>query len=206
MLLKLPSGTTIAVPPFFFRQHPRAHLKISCASAFHPDHITSRLSLEILDRELEAGPCDALLDVGCGSGILALLAAHKGVPFVAGLDIDRRAIATSRENAEKNHLTQNAHWLLGTILAVQGNFQCITANLPHAVIDEILDEIMDRVAEGGVLILSGFHDIQWHGLYARLTAHGFKDERILSGDRSFYGIPPSGSFTWMAAQFRKNAR
>jgi ribosomal protein L11 methylase PrmA len=205
MLLRLPSGTTIAVPPFFFRQVPRADLEICSASVFHPDHITSRLCLDILDRELDAGPCDALLDVGCGSGILALLAAYKGVSFVAGLDIDRRAISMSRGNAEKNHLTRNAHWLLGTIQAVQRRFALITANLPYAVLHEILDEIMDRVEEGGVLILSGFHDIQWHDLHERLTARGFMDERILSGDRSFYGIPPSGSFTWIAAQFRNSA-
>jgi ribosomal protein L11 methyltransferase len=146
-----------------------------------------------------------LLDVGCGSGVLALLAAHKGVELVAGLDIDGRAIAMSRKNAEENHLAGRAHWLVGTIAAIGRTFECVVANLPYAVLAGILDDLERAVEPRGALILSGFHDIQWHEFGGNLARMGFTMERIASGDQSFYGPPPSGSYTWMAVRMRKGS-
>ena len=203
MLLKLGSGTGIAYPPFFFGPSRKAHLTISSKSVFHPDHVTSRLSLQFLDEALRSGSCRSLLDVGCGSGVLALLAAHKGVELVAGLDIDGRAIAMARENAERNHLAERTHWLVGTIAAIRRSFECVVANLPYVVIDGILDDLEGVVEPNGTLILSGFHDIQWHELVGKLAQRGFSMEKTASGDQSFYGPPPSGSFTWMAIRMRK---
>ena len=203
MLLKLPSGFKISIPPVFFWERRHARLSIRSRSVFHPDHITSRLCLELLDRHLSSLPCRSLLDIGCGSGILALAASRMGVPLVAGVDIDPRAIELSRENAVKNQLADRAHWVLGSTAALRGPFDCLVANLPYGVIDAVADDFPRLLDPEGHLILSGFHDIQWHEVNEKLAAAGMDIEHTCSGDRSFFGEPPSGSFTWMAIRARK---
>jgi ribosomal protein L11 methyltransferase len=138
------------------------------------------------------------LDVGCGSGILGLTAARLGVPCVVGFDIDIRAVRNSIRNAETNHLGRSSHWFVGTSEVVAGNFDCVVANLPYDLICGILGDLSRLINCGGKLILSGFQDINWGPLSTLLANLGLTVKQLLSGDRSFYGIPPSGSFTWMA--------
>lgn len=202
MLVKLPSGLKIAVPPIFFWDARGADLTIRSRSAFSPKHVTSRLCLELLAEHLGSAPCGRLFDIGCGSGVLALASAVLGVPTVLGLDIDARAIQVSRENAQRNRLDQQCHWFVGTVACVRGGFPCVVANLPYLVLQDILWEIVALIEPGGSLILSGFHDIQWHGLRETLICRGLQIEKECSGDLSFCGEPPSGSYTWMAVRAR----
>jgi len=200
MLVRLPSGLKIAIPPVFFWESRGADIEIRSRNAFYPDHVTSRLCLELLDEYVKSIKCRALLDIGCGSGVLALTAAHLGVPFAVGLDIDRRAVGISRENALRNGLDAKTHWFAGTISAVRGEFDCVVANLPYHVICRIFDDMAGLVGHGGSLILSGFHDIEWYAVQAMLDSRGLEMERMRSGDLSFCGEPPSGSYTWMAVR------
>lgn len=204
MLLRLSSGFKIAVSPLFFweKRNPNL-LKVKTTSSFHPSHATTRLCLELLDRELDSFPRRKVLDVGCGSGILALLAARKGVPFVVGLDVDRRAIRVSEENARRNGLNQNMHWMIGTIAALRSSFDCILANLPCALLLDILKDLSELLEEGCPLILSGFQDVDRYVVAEKMAAAHLHVVEIRSGDQTFYGIPPSGSFTWMAVLARK---
>lgn len=200
MLVRLPSGFKIAIPPIFFWESRGADLEVRSRSAFYPSHVTSRLCLQLLDDYLQSTECRALLDIGCGSGVLALTAARKGVPFVAGLDIDLRAVKISRENAMRNGMSDRVHWLAGTVSAVRGRFDCVMANLPYHVICRVMDDIVRLLGPGGSLILSGFHDIQWYAVQPLLASGGLEMENMLSGDLSFCGEPPSGSYTWMAVR------
>jgi len=61
----------------------------------------------------------------------------------------------------------------------------------------VLDQVLKCLAPEGCLILSGFQDIQWHAVADRLQVSGKQILDTRSGDLSFYGVPPSGSFTWM---------
>lgn len=204
MLLKLGSGLKIAFSPVFPWESCNADLlKIHSARAFHPGHVTTRLCADLLDCDLGARVCRSLLDVGCGSGILALAASRLGVPFVVGLDIDPQAVRNSLENARRNSLYLNSYWLVGTAAAVKRRFDCITANLPYHVICAVLEDLSRLLNPGGRLILSGFHDIHWAPLDGELQTLGLSVEKLLSGDLSFYGVPPSGSFTWMAVLLNK---
>jgi len=201
MLLKLPSGFRIIVPPFFFWELRSEYgLKIHSRQAFHPEHTTTRLCLELLDLDLKSAPCRSLLDVGCGTGILGLAAAALGVPFVAGLDIDERAVRLSRENAARNGAHETTRWFVGTADALRARFDYVVANLRYSVLLEILDSLMALLDEGGRLIVSGFHDIHWHSIRETLVQGGLQVQDFLSADRSFFGIPPSGSFTWIACR------
>ena len=199
MLLKFNSSLKIAISPIFpWESRKKGILKIRSSHAFSPDHVTTRLCLRLLHDALGERKYASLLDVGCGSGILALAAARLGVPFVVGFDTDVRAVRNSIQNAAANDLDYYPHWFVGATNAIQGRFDCIMANLPHHVISEVFEELLPLLNPGGHLILSGFHDIDWMPLESRLTSCGLSVSRLLSGDRSFYGIPPSGSFTWMA--------
>ncbi len=203
MLIKLPSGLRICVYPSLFSRFLHRDLTIRSGNAFHPRHVTSRLCLELLDHALESGACIKLLDVGCGSGILALAGASMGIPVAVGLDIDPRAVLLSRENAQRNRLVGKAHWFVGTVEALQGRFDCIIANLPFEAILDNLDDLARLLESKGRLILSGFQDIQWHVIHDELARRGMSIDKTCSGDLSFYGVPPSGSFTWMAVRARK---
>jgi len=199
MLLRLPSGQKIAISPVFpWESRNLQILRIRSGRSFNPDHVTTRLSLALLDALLHHARCRSLLDVGCGCGILALAAARLGVPFVVGLDISVVAVKISAQNALDNSFDGCPLWFVGTLDAVDHQFDCITANLPYHVIGQIKDDLARVLKRGGHLILSGFHDIHWNQLYNEFTTMGYSLQASLTGDRSFYGAPPSGSFTWMA--------
>jgi putative methylase len=73
-----------------------------------------------------------VVDLGCGTGRLALGAAYLGAENVLGIDIDRSAIQTSRVNQRKTGL-DNVQWILGDINAVSGKFDTVLENPPFGV-------------------------------------------------------------------------
>jgi ribosomal protein L11 methylase PrmA len=199
MLLRLSSGLTIAVSPFFFWEALRpTQLTLRARGVFHPTHVTTRLCLELLENTLARCQYRRVLDVGCGCGILAMTAAYRGVPFTLGLDLDPRAVHVSQENARRNRLDARCRWLSGTAGAVRGPFDCVLANLPYAALIELLGDLAGLLGASGKLIFSGFQDVEWGVLEALAQGQGLIVEDIRSGDYTFYGVPPSGSFTWMA--------
>ena len=198
MILRLPSGLTIAIPPVFPWESGKAALTIRSRSAFYPYHVTSRLCLDLLDHCIGTFQCRSVLDVGCGSGILAMAAAALGVPFVVGLDLDARAINASRDNATRNHPEFTPHWLQGTAAALRAGFECVVANLPFDILMENAADLKRLLLPGGRLILSGFHDIQLHLVQRNILSEDMRIEKWLSGDLSFGAVPPSGSYTWLA--------
>jgi ribosomal protein L11 methyltransferase len=198
MILRLPSGLRISIFPCFPWETRHPCLVVKSGSAFYPGHVTTKLCLDLMDDLIRPGRCRSLLDVGCGSGILALAAAYLGVPCVVGLDVDPRAVETAKENAGKNLLAENIHWLAGTTASVRGSFDSIAANLPFRVLIDLLPELAGLLKPRGRLIISGFQDIEFHAVKRGLASMGLEIEAHASGDQSFFGVPPSGSFTWMA--------
>lgn len=206
MILRLPSGLTISIPPVLPWELRNVALTIRSRSAFYPYHITSRLSLDLLDHCIKTFHIRSLLDVGCGSGILAIAAAAMGVPFVVGLDIDPRAITVSRENAARNRLQVLPHWILGTAASLRAGFECVVANLPFDLLMETAADLKRLLLPEGHLILSGFHDIHFRAVQRNILAEELRIEKWSSGDLSFGEPPPSGSYTWMAVWARRLAQ
>ncbi|GKT07463.1 50S ribosomal protein L11 methyltransferase [Desulforhabdus sp. TSK] len=206
MILRLPSGLTISIPPVLPWESRSAALTIRSRSAFYPYHITSRLCLALLDHCIKTFHIRSLLDVGCGSGILAIAAAAMGVPFVVGLDIDARAITVSRDNAARNRLQVPPHWILGTVASLRAGFECVAANLPFDLLLETAADLKRLLLPEGHLVLSGFHDIHFHGVQQNILAEELRIEKWSSGDLSFGELPPSGSYTWMAVWARRLAQ
>lgn len=176
-------------------------LTLRTGNAFPPGHPTTRLCLELLGETPLAGK--RLLDVGCGSGILALAAAAWGAKLCVGVDLYGAAILQSRENARRNRLD-------GTFLLVRGSseclhpaFQVVVANLPLAVQLTKVEEFTRLEANDATLILSGFKDTQEEELKELYTRAGWSLKRRLTRDEWCIELPPEKSYTWVAWQLER---
>lgn len=153
------------------------------------------MCLRLLLQLLRERPYQNLVDVGCGSGILALTGLKLGVERAVALDLDQQALSVSRANAELNHLTERLMLVRGSAEAVSGYFDLVVANLPMPVLSEKIPQL-SRL--GGTLVLSGFQDLDKLLLQRELFREGLEAKSWLSEDLTFFGEPPTGSFTWMA--------
>jgi len=121
-------------------------------------HPTTRLCMEWL--EAHPAPGKSVLDYGCGSGILAMVAKKMGAGDVAGVDIDPQAIESARDNAARNHC--EIDYYLPDDFAVSpkaqhasGRFDTVVANILSSPLKLMAPMLAGRVAPGGHLILSG---------------------------------------------------
>ena len=121
-------------------------------------HPTTRLCMEWL--EAHPAPGQSVLDYGCGSGILAMVAKKLGAGDVAGVDIDPQAIESARENAARNHCVID-YYLPDDFAAsakaqhASGRFDIVVANILSSPLKVMAPMLAGRVAPGGSLILSG---------------------------------------------------
>jgi ribosomal protein L11 methyltransferase len=117
-------------------------------------HPTTRLCMEWLEKHPPRG--QAVLDFGCGSGILAMVAAKLGALEVAGVDIDPQAIESARYNSERNHC-EIAYYLPEQFSdAVHDRtFDTVVANILSSPLKLLAPMLAGRVAPGGSLVLSG---------------------------------------------------
>ena len=118
-------------------------------------HPTTRLCLEELDEQIATTHPQAMLDVGTGSGILALAALRLGVPRATGLDIDSRALETAAENARVNHLDGRLQLVEGDASAIDGSWPLVAANVLAAPLIEMAPALVRRLGSRGHLLLSG---------------------------------------------------
>jgi ribosomal protein L11 methyltransferase len=116
-------------------------------------HPTTSLCLEALSACLAAAPGAAVLDVGTGSGLLAIAAAKLGARQVIGTDNDPVALQVAAENAGRNGVAFEL--LLEPPEAVPGRFEVVVANILANTLVELAPGIAGRLAPGGALLLSG---------------------------------------------------
>ena len=118
-------------------------------------HPTTALCLEILDGMLEGELPASMLDIGTGSGILALAALKSGVMRVAATDIEFDALRETRNNAQMNGLERGLSLIHGGPSAIGGLWPLVFANILPAVLIDIAPALAARVAHNGRLVLSG---------------------------------------------------
>lgn len=115
----------------------------------HGGHPTTRLLLEELDRRVTGG--ESVLDVGTGSGVLAVAAARLGAGRVVGVDIDPECVPVTTANAAANGVTVEVSTTpLGD---VAGRFDLVLANIGADVLVELAPQLQAR--GGRLLLLSG---------------------------------------------------
>ncbi|MGB2698368.1 MAG: 50S ribosomal protein L11 methyltransferase [Candidatus Zixiibacteriota bacterium] len=121
-------------------------------------HETTQLCMKEMERLIQ--PKDRVLDVGTGSGVLAILAAKLGAPYVLALDTDRLAIDSARENIEKNDIKDIVELRVGTVdnKTPKNHFDLVVANLFKSKILELYEKIKNTPRKDGVIILSGILD------------------------------------------------
>ncbi len=121
-------------------------------SGLHP---TTALCLELVDALTTAQAPPSALDVGTGSGVLALAALRLGVPHVHALDVDADALAEAEANARLNGLHARLTLLAGGPGDVDGAWPLVMANILAAPLIDMAPVLVQRVAHRGVLLLSG---------------------------------------------------
>ena len=118
-------------------------------------HATTRLILRMLEQYADAGLPDRVLDVGTGSGVLAVAAVKLGAKKVTAIDIEEESILSTRENAEKNHVAQGVEAILGTADTLEGTWPLVLANIQLSVFENHAESIAAKIAPGGTALLSG---------------------------------------------------
>jgi ribosomal protein L11 methyltransferase len=135
---------------------PPGALRLRDSKAFGTGHYPiTALCIEALEEILAIERIASVLDVGTGSGILALAALRMGVPQAVGLDIDTDALRVAAENARLNNVTDRLQLVCGGPDVVSGLWALVVANVLAAPLIEMAPLIARRVRSRGWLILSG---------------------------------------------------
>ena len=142
-------------------------------------HASTQLCLGVLEDSLQPG--QTVLDLGTGSGILAIAAARLGAAFVLALDTEVDAIHAARENAEINgvkHIVRVEQGSLDAVLQAIFHGQASPADvvvvniLEHVIVKLLKEGLVEALKPDGVLIVSGFVESQVEVVHAALQEAG----------------------------------
>lgn len=147
------------------------------------DHPTTQLTLRSLLRHLDAAtsaPARAL-DVGCGSGVLAIAAAQRGVEHVVAIDIHPAAVEATRANAVRNRVDDRITASATPLADVDGSFDVVLANVLAPVLVELADDLRRVTAPGGLLVISGVLDGKFDHVVDALAPMRVRHVDVLDG-------------------------
>lgn len=121
-------------------------------------HATTALMLETIMDLSEKIQDKQVLDMGCGTGILSIMAAKAGAKHITGIDIDDWAYNNAMENIRNNHL-ENISIKIGDarLLEKEGDFGIILANINRNILLNDMSAYTPHLTSGGLLIMSGFY-------------------------------------------------
>jgi ribosomal protein L11 methyltransferase len=144
------------------------------------DHPTTGLCLQAVDGYLEAHPGATVLDVGTGTGVLALLARKLGASRVVGVDNDSVSVALAKENAGANGVT-GVEFSLVTLEEVKGPFDLVLANILANTLVALAPQLSAHT--GHTLVLAGVLRHQVEEVAHAFLAEGLvQQETATSGD------------------------
>ncbi|WP_437315198.1 50S ribosomal protein L11 methyltransferase [Sorangium sp. So ce385] len=203
--------TITVVPPWIERAPEREGervLLLEPGRAFGTGlHATTALVAELLDEHAAELRGREILDVGTGSGILALVALLLGAERAVAIDNDDDVIEVVHENAARNGLEGRIEASAGVVEQVTRRFPWVVANIEARVLRPMAPELARVLAPGGWLILSGILESERDDLVARYTslplAHVATrpDPASGRGERAA-GRGDAGGEGWVALLFR----
>jgi ribosomal protein L11 methyltransferase len=154
----LPIGRCLLVVPPWQREHAadRIELVIQPGQGFGTGHHPSTSgTLEAIEQLCGNRRIGHALDVGTGSGILAIAMAKLGVAAVTALDTDPAAVANAKENVRLNRAAAKIHVSTTPLSSVHGRFSLITANILSSTLIGMAPDLKARLRHRGYLVLSG---------------------------------------------------
>lgn len=149
-------------------------------------HPTTTLCLRTLEKVIQGG--EEIIDVGTGSGILAIGAVHLGAKHVLALDLDPVAVTSAMENVELNNMQQQITVKESDLLSVLGSqdpalgvklpVKIIVANILAEIILLFVDDVYNALESGGIYIVSGIWKNKERVVHDALVAAGFEVRAI----------------------------
>lgn len=148
------------------------------------EHGSTRAAWTLLDRHLKPG--DTVLDLGTGSGILALAAARLGARRAVGIEIDSDALPVAERNARRNalgHLVSFVEGDAGSLAPLLGPADIVLSNILRLANVALLPAINESLAPGATVIFSGMEQEEAELFLPELEAHGHRvvDETVDQG-------------------------
>lgn len=177
----MPAQLELAVEP------PLLPIRIDAGSAFGTGHHpTTRLCLMAIERHLPSGA--TVLDLGTGTGILAIAAARLGAERVLAVDSDAEAVRVARQNLARNDVASSVRVETGSLPQVRSGHwnlaqaDLVVANiLAHVIVGFFEQGLAQAVAPEGLLVVSGILRSQTPAIRASLHWHGLElvaEERL----------------------------
>lgn len=152
-------------------------------------HHTTRLMCKHISNIQCAG---RVLDVGCGTGVLAITALKCGATSADAIDIDPWSTTSAEEAATLNDVAEKIEVILGTVEAIEGRtYDMVMANINRNIILNDIDRYAKALNNGGTLLLSGFLTEDLEAITEATTAHGLRATTTLEENG------------WIAAAFEK---
>ena len=151
-------------------------------------HETTRLAVLLLEETLAGG--EKVLDVGTGSGILAIVSEKLGASLCRGYDIDPVAVRVAKENAEENgakNVSFGASDLLASVEKPKGGYDLAVANIVADVLLRMAPDLPAFLRPGARLICSGIIEPRLPELRAGMIAAGFREEKVIS-ENDWYAL------------------
>jgi ribosomal protein L11 methyltransferase len=131
-----------------------------------------------------------VLDMGCGTGVLAILAGMKNAGPIVAIDNDEWAYKNSISNCEQNNL-ESIEVIHGDASAIDGEFDCIIANINRNILLNDMHVYVNHLKSGGVLFISGFYEYDLEILQKEAESLFMKFDKKVSKN------------SWTAARFIK---
>jgi ribosomal protein L11 methyltransferase len=162
------------------------NLKIDAGAAFGTGHHGTTVGcLVAFDELLKKERFERVLDVGCGTGVLAIAAAKTGSKVAVGTDIDQPAVRLANENAKLNMADArfvHAFGLNDRKVRQHGPYDLVFANILAPPLVSLSQDIKNALSLGGVAILSGLLRTQERRVSAAYLSRGFVLERRIHRD------------------------
>lgn len=145
------------------------------------EHQTTKIMLKLIEKYIKKD--DFVLDVGSGTGILAIASVKLGATKAIGIDNDEWCLDNGRENVELNEVQYKVDIRLCEIEQVkEDNFSLIVANINKHILLDIKENLYNKLQEGGKLILSGLLDVDYDDIKTNYLQLGLKQIDILQMD------------------------
>ena len=154
------------------------NLRIEAGAAFGTGHHGTTVGcLQAYDRLIKARKFNKVLDVGAGTGLLAIAAARTGSKLAVGTDIDKPSVRISKENAKVNKANArfvHASGLSNPLVANNAPYDLVFANILARPLISLAQDIKRALVPGGTVILSGLLRTQERMVKAAYLSRGFK--------------------------------